>query len=202
MIIFRIKFFLYALLFRLLFASSFKSFGKNVKVIFPNLILGARNISIGKNVYIAKGINLYCELGDQFKKKNINTNLNNAEIIIGDDSKIGYNNHIVSINSVIIGKSVLTANNVFISDNIHSYEDIKTPIINQPIKQKNQVVIGDGSWLGQNSVIIGAKIGKNCIVSANSLVIDDIKDYSLVSGNPAKIIKSYNLKTKKWEKTV
>lgn len=198
MFYFRIKYYIYSLFFSLFFASFFKKFGKNSRLIYPNLILGSRNISIGNNVYIAKGINLYCDLGKKFKIQNSKSI--NPEIIIGNNSKIGYNNHIVSTKSVVIGDSVITANNVFISDNIHSYDDIEIPIVDQPIKQKSKVVIGNGSWIGQNSIIIGAKIGKNCVVSANSLVINDIKDYSLVSGNPAKIIKNYNLKSKKWER--
>ena len=45
--------------------------------------------------------------------------------------------------SVVIGDRVLTANNVYISDNVHSYEDISRPIIEQPVKLKREVSIGD-----------------------------------------------------------
>jgi len=42
-------------------------------------------------------------------------------------------------------------------------------------------------------------IGKNCVVAANSFVRDDVKPFSVVSGNPAKIIKQYSFATKVWE---
>lgn len=63
------------------------------------------------------------------------------------------------------------------------------PIIDQPIKQIGEVIIGDGTWLVENVCIIGAKIDKNCVIGANSIVTKDIPDYSVVFGTPAKIFK-------------
>ena len=88
-----------------------------------------------------------------------------------------------------------------ISDNLHSYENISLPISKQPVKQIGCVKIGDGTWLGENVVVIGAKIGKNCVIGANSVVNKDIPDYCVSVGIPAKIIKRFNLKTSKWENT-
>jgi len=102
--------------------------------------------------------------------------------------------------SVIIGKKVLTADHVFISDHLHNYSDPGTPIMDQPILFKGQVIIGDGAWLGQNVCIIGASVGKNSIIGANSVVTKDIPDYCVAAGIPAKVIKEYNFKTKQWEK--
>ncbi len=56
---------------------------------------------------------------------------------------------------------MLTANNVYISDNIHGYEDITRPVIRQPVKYKRSVEIGSGAWIGENACIIGANVGKN-----------------------------------------
>jgi acetyltransferase EpsM len=52
------------------------------------------------------------------------------------------------------------------------------------------VTIGEGSHVGTGACIIpGIKIGKWCIIGAGCVVIKDVPDYSVVVGNPGKIIK-------------
>lgn len=54
-----------------------------------------------------------------------------------------------------------------------------------------KIVIEDGVLVGINSIIMpGVKISKGAIVAAGSVVIKDVKKYSLVAGNPAKVIKN------------
>lgn len=53
------------------------------------------------------------------------------------------------------------------------------------------VKVGEGTHIGSGAVIIpNIKIGKWCVIGAGSVVIEDIPDYSVVVGNPAKIIKN------------
>lgn len=118
---------------------------------------------------------------------------------IGSDCIFGFSNHIVAACSVYIEDKVLTANNVYISDNIHEYENIEIPIMDQPIKFKKAVRIGSGSWLGENVCVIGACVGKNSVIGANSVVTKDIPNFSLAVGAPARVVKSFNKVTKKWE---
>jgi acetyltransferase-like isoleucine patch superfamily enzyme len=63
-------------------------------------------------------------------------------------------------------------------------------------------VIGEGSWLGENVCVIGASIGKHCVIGANSVVTKDIPDYSVAVGIPAKVIKKYNFNKCEWEKII
>jgi acetyltransferase-like isoleucine patch superfamily enzyme len=95
---------------------------------------------------------------------------------------------------------VLTADKVYISDNQHTYDNPDIPIQNQPIKQCKTIIIKEGSWIGENVCIIGACIGKNSVIGANSFVTHDIPDYTIAVGAPARVIKKYNFKTRKWEK--
>ena len=188
----RIKYGLYARLFRLVGSRSFLFFGEKTNVIFPLNISGKKNISIGNNVNIAyktwlAAIPL--------------TGAEKCELIIGDGTNIGNFNHIYATRSIVIGNNVLTADKVYISDNLHGYEDINVPIMKQPIKQIENVIIGDGTWLGENVCVIGAKIGKNCVIGANSVVTKDIPDYCVAVGAPAKIIKRYCFENNKWIKT-
>ena len=101
----------------------------------------------------------------------------------------------------MIGENVLTADKVYISDNLHSYTNIHLPILQQPIKQLKDVYIGSGTGIGENACIIGATIGKQCVIGANAVVTKDIPDYCVAVGAPATIIKRYNLKKQRWVKT-
>ena len=58
------------------------------------------------------------------------------------------------------------------------------------VKKGQTVTIGDCSYIGINAIIVGnVKIGKYCVIGANSVVTKDIPDYSVAVGSPAKIIK-------------
>lgn len=128
------------------------------------------------------------------------TDTEECALIIMDGSTIGHFNHIYATGKLVIEKDVLTADRVYISDNLHGYEDISIPIHQQPIKQNGKVTIGEGSWLGENVCVVGASIGKHCVIGANSVVTKDIPDYSVAVGIPAKVIKQYDFKQKKWVK--
>lgn len=155
------------------------------------LIQGSKNIYIDSHVFI--GYKAY--LGSRPY-----TGFDNCRLEIGKGSVIGNFNHIYATKSIKIGAEVLTADKVYISDNLHSYEDLDLSIIKQPIKQIGEVIIGDHSWIGENVCIMGVKIGKHCVIGANSVVVNDIPDYSIAVGNPAKVIKYYCFEEKKWLK--
>jgi len=187
----RVKNSLFIRLFRFFYKSKFKEFGNRSSILFPLNLNGLSNISIGNNVCIDNKVWLAAvpHTGEQ-----------QCELIIGDGTCIGNFNHIYATKSIVIGKNVLTADKVYISDNLHGYENIDLPILKQPIKQIGNVIIGDGSWLGENACVIGAKIGRNCVIGANSVVTRDIPDYSVAIGAPAKVIKQYCFDTKEWKK--
>ena len=64
-------------------------------------------------------------------------------------------------------------------------------MIDQGIVQNGQkVFIGEGSYIGINAVIVGnVRIGKHCVVGANSVVTKDVPDYCVAVGSPARVIK-------------
>lgn len=118
-----------------------------------------------------------------------------------DGVTIGHFNHIFATKRIVIEKNVLTADKVYISDNLHQYTDIHLPVKEQQINQCSEVIIGEGSWLGENVCVIGAVVGKHCVVGANSVVTKDIPDYSVAVGAPARVIKKYCFTTNTWRKT-
>lgn len=126
------------------------------------------------------------------------TNAENCHLSIGEGSIIGHFNHIFATGEIEIGKNVLTADKVYISDNQHNFSNINIPILSQSIVQLPKVKIGDGSWIGENVCIMGVSIGKNCVIGANSVVTKDIPDYCVAVGSPAKIIKKYDFDSREW----
>ena len=152
---------------------------------------GHKNIKIGSSISIGRG-SWFAAIPLTGEKT--------CTLTIGDGCYIGNYAHFYATLAITIGKKVLIADKVYISDNLHGYENINIPIIEQPIIQKNAVNIGDESWIGENVCIIGANIGKHCVIGANSVVTHDIPDYSVAVGSPAKIIKHYDFTQNKWMK--
>ncbi|WP_431156704.1 acyltransferase [Winogradskyella poriferorum] len=121
-----------------------------------------------------------------------------GDVIIGDRTRIGLSNTIIG--PVNIGNDVRLAQGVVISGLNHNYKDIYRPIHAQGFTTK-PIIIEDESWIGANVVIVpGVTIGKHSIVAAGSVVTKDIPKYTLVAGNPAKVLKQYNFETQTWEK--
>jgi acetyltransferase-like isoleucine patch superfamily enzyme len=120
---------------------------------------------------------------------------------IGSGSRIGRFNHIYATHRVVLGANVLTANNVYISDNLHGYRDPDVPILRQPLVQIGRVEIGEGSWLGHNACVLGARIGRHCVIGANAVVTHDIPDLCVAVGAPAIIIRRYDTTAGAWRPT-
>lgn len=172
----------------LLNRNNFKHVGSGVRVYNPLKIEGIRSISLGDKVLVSEGTWLAA----------MPLTGKNVELAVSDGTCIGHFNHIYATESIIIERNVLTADKVYISDNLHSYDEINLPVIKQPIKQCRPVVVGEGSWLGENVCVIGARIGKHCVIGANSVVTKDIPDFCVAVGVPARIIKRYDFKNKEW----
>ena len=80
---------------------------------------------------------------------------------------------------------------VYITDQNHGYEDPDVPIGRQfPVNRP--VVIGSGSWLGAGAIVLpGARIGRNVVIAAGSVVRGEIPDRCVVAGVPARIIREH-----------
>lgn len=173
--------------FQLIYSHLLYRLGKRSFLHRPFRIDGAQAIEIGDRTVIQKGGWLYAVEGGPAPC-----------LRIGSGCEFGYANHITAVHKVIINDNVLTANNVYISDNQHAFDDISIPIIKQPVLFKKEVVIGDGCWIGENACIIGASVGRNSVIGANAVVTKDIPDYSVAVGAPAVVIRYFDKKLKCW----
>jgi acetyltransferase-like isoleucine patch superfamily enzyme len=75
----------------------------------------------------------------------------------------------------------------------HGFENVDSPIKEQP-GEFSQVTIGEDTWIG-NGAIVGADVGKNCVIGAGSVVLKPIPDFSIAAGNPARVVKHRNIST-------
>lgn len=124
----------------------------------------------------------------------------NGVVKLGMHSILNTGSRIEADKSVILGKHVAIAPYVYISDRNHEYRDISKPIIRQGYFSRGGIQIGDETWIGIHTSVIGAvKIGRHCVIGANSVVTSDIPDYSVAVGAPARVVKKYNLEKKQWE---
>ncbi|MCA1288270.1 acyltransferase [Salipiger bermudensis] len=107
---------------------------------------------------------------------------------IGSDSTVNAYAHIAG--KVQIGNGVRIASLASIYGFNHGFKRLAVPIY----KQKSTSVgvqIGDGVWIGANAVILdGCTIGEHSIVSAGAVVTKSCEPYSIIGGNPARLIRS------------
>ena len=113
----------------------------------------------------------------------------NGEVVIGDYSGIGVNRELNG--PVTIGKYVMMGSEVVVYTRNHSSSRTDIPMQNQGYDSVRPVIIGDDVWIGRRVIILpGVQIGEGCIIGAGAVVAKDIPPYSVVVGNPAKIIKN------------
>jgi len=122
-------------------------------------------------------------------------------IEMGDYCYLGHNSRIWSAKNIKIGNRVLISHNCNIFDNDthpldpiarhRQYVDIITTGHPKEIDlREEEVVIEDDVLIGANATVLkGVTLGKACIVGTGSLVTRDVPPYTVVAGNPARVVK-------------
>ena len=149
-------------------------------------IHGAKYINVEEGTIIGKYATIEARdefLGEHFSPK----------IHIGRNCTIKDRVHITSIYGITIEDGVLFGSDVLVTDNAHGVsnrEVLDTPPTNRKLSSKGKVHIGTNVWIGEKVCIMpGVTIGRGAIIGANAVVTKDVPDYSVVGGNPARIIK-------------
>jgi acetyltransferase-like isoleucine patch superfamily enzyme len=125
-----------------------------------------------------------------------------GEIVIGDNCYVGVGSRIWSGERIVIGNNVLISHNVNIVDTTaHEMNHLQRAADFQRRMREGHprtkinvltapVVIDDYAWISFNVCILkGVRIGKGAIVGGGSVVTDDVPDFVLVAGNPARIVR-------------
>jgi acetyltransferase-like isoleucine patch superfamily enzyme len=143
-------------------------------------------------VYIGPGVRLNAIIDGSARR---------PELRIGDNVNIEQNVHIICHSRIRIGDNVSITGHCAIVDTTHPYQDVNDPkpVGSRILDEDSFVEIGDGSFLGFGSIIMpNVRIGRCCVVGANSCVTKDVPDYCVVAGSPAVVIRRYDNVTDQW----
>lgn len=111
--------------------------------------------------------------------------IHSERITIGSNFGVNSGSYINGLGGIEFGSYVLLGSNVTISSGLHSIDDALPPVFSrQSIPKK--IVICDDVWIGSGAVImLGVRIAKGTVISANAVVTKDTEEYSVMVGVPA-----------------
>lgn len=159
----------------LLDRTKFNKLGKAVVFERGVYVFHPENISIGDNVYIGHNtfLKAYCK----------------NSIVIGNDTWVGQDCFFHGAGGINIGRAVGIGPCVKILTSYHQEESLNQPLIFSKIICE-KVTIADGCDIGIGSIILpGIRIAKGSIVGAGSVVTKDVPAYTVVVGNPARVLR-------------
>ena len=172
------------------------------KIIAHLISLPARmkGVKFGRDSYLGPGYDLDPKmegviLGDDVMIGrsawlDISLKTRDGKIIIGDGTQIGRNVVMSACRKIAIGKKCLLSYHVSLIDHDHNFRPNISPM-DSGISEGREIIIGDSCFIGAHSFILkGVHLGQHCVVGANSVVLNSFPDNSVVSGNPAKLIKN------------
>ncbi len=109
-----------------------------------------------------------------------------GSISVGDYCIVLPGARISSACGVVLGKNCMMASNSYITD--ADWHDIYNR--NSAPGGSSSVVLEDNVWLGDSVIVTkGVRIGRNSVVGAGAVVVDDVPPNVVVAGNPARIVK-------------
>ena len=127
---------------------------------------------------------------------------NDGKITIGDNTCIYGHTVIGSVKDISIGNCVIISNHVHIYDNNNhpTSPEVRRQMCLEGFdgdawrwdrSDSAPINICDNVWIGEYSAIMkGVTVGEGSIVAAHSVVTKDVPPYSIVAGNPARVVKN------------
>jgi putative colanic acid biosynthesis acetyltransferase WcaF len=100
---------------------------------------------------------------------------------IGDGSAIGRNATVYSQGRITLGRRVVISQGVHLCAGTHDFEAPGFPLVTKPI------VVRDHAWIAAEAFIHpGVTVGEGCVVGARSVVVEDLPEWSVCTGFPAR----------------
>jgi acetyltransferase-like isoleucine patch superfamily enzyme len=113
-----------------------------------------------------------------------------GRIEIGDWTAAEIGLHVAAAREVVIGRDVLIASWVFITDHDHGIAGARPPR-HAPLDPPRPVRIGDGCWLGERAIVLpGVELGPRCVVGAGAVVTRSFPAGSVIAGVPGRILRT------------
>ena len=123
-------------------------------------------------------------------------------ILLDDGCKIGRRCMVSAKNRVHIGRDVIFGPSVLVTDHLHAFENVTVPITFQGITDGGTIRIEEGCWIGSGAAVVCSRgelvVGRNSVVGANSVVTRNVPPYSVVVGNPARVVKQFDPEKGVW----
>jgi len=162
----------------------YRVFRDNVKICFPFLafvkvtILGPGTVFIDKGCHAQKNV---------FRGLTIVTHSADSLVSIGAKSLLG-GLTIRCHERIELGKKTMTAVSLLQDSLIYNADEVSSQVDTNIFLRPSPVILGANVWLGPDSIVLGgSKIGNDSVLAAGTWCFgNQIGDYCLVSGNPAK----------------
>ena len=123
-------------------------------------------------------------------------------IVFDDGCRVGRRCVISAINQIHFERNVILAPSVLVMDHNHAFEDVRVPIKDQGVTKGGMIRIEEGCWIGYGAAIVCGKgelvIGSNSVIGANAVVSRSIPPNSVVTGNPARVVKQFDPVKGEW----
>lgn len=128
------------------------------------------------------------------------------KITIGTNVSFGDDAHIGCTNRIVIGNNVLFGSHVYISDHDHGIyggeEGQSSPLTPPAFRRLTNdayVEIEDNVFVGEYAAILkNVIVKKGAIIGAHAVVTKDVPEFSIVAGNPARVVRKYDFEKNRW----
>ena len=171
----------------------FGSFGKGSILYKPLFLQNPRHIHIGERVHIRQGVRLQAVVLDA---------LHPPEIRIGNHVNIEQYVQIVALGRIHVHDGAAIGGTSALQCGAHPFLDVdaSTPIVSRLAGQDAWIEVGENSLIGMGVFVeMNTTIGKHVVIGPNSVVKHSIPDYSVASGNPAKVTLRYDAQARTWQ---
>lgn len=165
-----------ALMRRVLWGAGFYLFRYSPRLLYGwrRVLLRAFGASVGKHVRIHPSATIYFPW----------------IFSIGDWSSIGEGAMIYNLGPVTIGEKVTVSQRAHLCAGTHDASDPTMPLLKPPIE------VGDQAWICADAFVgPDVTVGEGAVVGARAVVVDDVESWTIVAGNPARLVKERTLST-------